>query len=80
MKLNTMSNGLRSRIKPKRLKKKLKKFRIDRKKVYPYFLSLEWRGCKASLRKQPTFGNVREVTSKERAQKLHTDEALLWSG
>ena len=35
MKLNIISDGLRSRIKPKRLKKKLKQFRIDWKKVYP---------------------------------------------
>lgn len=46
MKVNIVSNGLRSRIKPKRLIKKLKKFRIDRKKVYPYSLSLELRGVK----------------------------------
>ena len=56
MKVDIMSNDLRSRIKPKRLKKKLKQFRIDRKKVYPYCLSsLELSGCKASLKKQPTF-------------------------
>ena len=84
MKLNIFSNGLRSRIKPKRLKKKLRKFRIDRKKVYPYCLSLELRWCKASLRKQPTF---RDATTgfprndvEERTQKFHTDDVLLRSG